>query len=147
MKFMRAPDDDPFETSDRFEQLKFRSPVSPSPLLRVIGAICGGFVFCFLSILLSLPVLAKIGLFAANVSWGIALLLGVIGGFVFPSVGQFLAYAFLIFMNVMLSFAIGRNIREQILLFAIFAFVEILFFAARLISRSSVESMDAKTKR
>ncbi|MCP4890505.1 MAG: hypothetical protein GY904_28390 [Planctomycetaceae bacterium] len=137
MNLMLVNNDDPFGDSHRIKRLNFRSVAGPNPLRRIIGAVCGGFVLCFLSILLSLPFLAKIDLVTTNVIWGLAFLLGTIGGFLLPGVGQLLAYAFLIFMNVMLSFAIGRNIREQILLFLIFAVVEFLYLAARYVSRSS----------
>lgn len=137
MNPMRENNDDPFGNSHRLKPLNSRSAVRPKPLRRVIGAVFGGFALCFLSILLSLPFLAKVDLVTANVSWGLAFLLGTIGGFLIPGVGQFLAYALLIFMNVMLSYAIGRNMREQILLFLIFAVVELLCLAARHVSRSS----------
>ena len=56
---------------------------------------------------------------------------GAVGGFLFPRVGHFLGYSFLVFVNLMLSLTIGRNPKEQITLFVIFAFIELLFFMSR----------------
>lgn len=60
-----------------------------------------------------------------------AAIMGATGGIVFPRAGHFLGYAFLVFINVSLSLTIGRNFWEQMLLFAIFSFIELVFFLSR----------------
>lgn len=119
---------DPFEPS-------LATPTGPTPVVRAIGASCGAFFFCFVAILVSLPLLLKIGQVAASIFWLIALVLGAIGGATFPRVGQFLAYTFVIFMNVTLSFTIGRNLQEQALLFGIFVLVEFAFFMTHCVAK------------
>jgi len=107
------------------------APLAPSPALRIIGACCGAFVFCFVAILIAFMQMARIGEHAATLFWVSALICGALGGFAFPRVGHFLGYAFLVFVNVMLSLTIGQNPGDQIKLFAIFAFIEFVFFMSR----------------
>ena len=107
------------------------TPPQINPALRVIGAACGAFVFCFVAMLISFFQIQRIGLPGANVLGIAALVCGAIGGFAFPKVGHFLGYGFLMLINLMLVLTIGRNPREQLTLFAIFAFIECLFFMSR----------------
>ena len=104
----------------------------PSTSARIIGASCGAFVFCFVAILISLPFNKGVEeQEVATYFWIGSLSCGALGGFAFPRVGHFLAYAFILFINIMLSFTIGRNIGEQAALFGTFAFSEVLFFLSR----------------
>lgn len=107
----------------------------PTAVMRVIGASCGAFVFCFVAILLSLPMLLRIGQVAASVIWLAGLVFGAVGGAVFPRLGHFLAYAFVIFVNIMVSLTIGRNLQEQISLFGIFTLVELVFFMSHCLAK------------
>ena len=104
---------------------------------RIIGASCGAFVFCFVAILISLP-------FNKGVNdqqmeayfWIASLACGAIGGFAFPRLGHFLTCAFILLINIMLSLAIGRNFGEQLALFGIFTFTEMLFVMSRRILKN-----------
>lgn len=106
-------------------------PPAPNPALRVIGACCGAFFFCFLALLISFFQIHRIGEQGANIFALVALICGAIGGFAFPRVGHLLGYGFLVFINLMLALTIGRNLGERLTLFAIFAFIEIVFFMSR----------------
>ncbi len=107
----------------------------PSLVTRVIGASGGAFVLCFISILASAAM--NCAGVAATIVWVASLIFGAVGGFVFPRVGHFSAYGFVLFINFMLSINIGGNQREQVQLFALFALVEWIFFLARRVSSDS----------
>jgi hypothetical protein len=127
---------DPFESIDGAggpSDVVMKGPTAA--VVRVIGASCGAFVFCFLAILATLPLLLKIGEVATSILWLVALALGAIGGAAFPRVGHFLAYTFIIFLNVMLCFTIGRNVEEQVWLFGIFALTELIFFMSHCLAK------------
>ncbi len=103
--------------------------------MRVVGASCGAFVGCFGAILLSLPILLQFGQAVASLVWLGGLILGAFGGAMFPRLGHFLGYAFIIFLNIMLSLTIGRNPKEQAALFGIFLFVELVFLMTHLLTK------------
>jgi len=108
----------------------------PSIFARIIGSSCGAFVLCFLSILFSLPFLKGVDdQEVATLFWMGSLFCGAIGGFSFPRVSHFLAYAFILFINIMLVLMIGRNIGEQMTLFCAFALSEMIFFMSRDVMR------------
>ncbi len=110
----------------------------PSVSARIIGASCGAFVLCFIAILISLPFNKRVDdQEFATLFWIGALFCGAIGGFAFPRVGHFLAYVFIMFINVMLSLTIGRNIGEQASLFAIFTLSEVIFFMSKEVLRDN----------
>ena len=104
---------------------------SPNPAMLVIGACCGAFVFGFVAIIIAYTQMQRIGEQAATIFWVSALFCGALGGFFFPRVGHFLGYCFLVFINLMLALTIGKSFGDQMTLFAIFAFIEYLFFMSR----------------
>ena len=124
-------------TDDFGQQDPPRIP-TPTASSRVIGAAGGGFVLCFVAILCSLPFLDKVdALEVGTIIWIGAMVLGAVGGAIFPQVGHFAAYAFVLFLNAVLSLTIGRNAGEQIKLFGIFAFLEVVFFMTRTVMRNT----------
>lgn len=112
-----------------------QSSKGPNAAGRVIGASCGAFVLGFISIFISATQLPAADGKTHALFWGSSLACGAVGGYWFPRFGHFLAYVFLFFMNVTLSLTIGRNVREQVLLFAIFAFVEGIFLLSKAVMK------------
>jgi hypothetical protein len=102
-----------------------------NPAWRLIGACCGAFFLCFVALLFSFFQIDRLGIPGATMLGYGALIGGAVGGFLFPRVGHFLGYGFLVFVNLMLALTIGQNPKQQITLFVIFAFIEILFFMSR----------------
>ena len=115
------------EAPDAFAE----SAQTPSPIRRLIGASCGGFVFCFVALLISFMEMQRIGPQRVPAFCIGALVLGTAGGFLFPRTGHLIGYCFLVFVNLMLSSVIGENLSDQILLFGIFSFIELVFFMSR----------------
>ncbi|MEC8557411.1 MAG: hypothetical protein VXZ82_20605 [Planctomycetota bacterium] len=130
--------------SDYRNSQEWTASQKTNPFSRIIGAICGAFVVCFISILASVAM--QIAGTTATLMWAVALIFGAIVGCAFPRIGQISAYGFVICMNIMLSVTIGRNIGEQIQLFTIFTFVELIFLMAKLAIVSRTDEPWVATK-
>lgn len=127
---------DPHAPSSHIDGQDCSEKYLPSASARIIGASCGAFVFCFVAILITHSFNQGVnGQKIANFIWIGALFCGAIGGFAFPRVGHFLAYTFVFFINIILSITIGRNLGEQIGLFATLIVGEIVFLQSKGILR------------
>lgn len=97
--------------------------------VRIVGASCGAFLFCFATIQLTVA-LQWFDERAAILDFT-GFVIGAITGYYGPRLAFVLAYGFVFFLNAMISSVIGGNDVERIQVFAFLTFIEVVFWMTK----------------